>query len=161
MELLRKSCSPDTFLFYTTKLDSIASSPETTLLAHRFGKKNAAHFRIIIDHNLTDDRLNQQAFNTNASNNDIPSNVTHNASTSTVTGKRSRRKTKPANIHLDHSCYQPRPVALYLLLIYHVDILPYTMTYQLAGSFSRHLRLFTVHAISRVLFGRKQQYSHS
>ena len=152
MELLRKSCSPETFLFYTTKLDSIASSPES-LLAHRFGKKkNGARFRVIIDHNLTDDRLNQQAFNTNASNNDIPSNVTHNASTSTVTGNRSRHELKPANIHLDHSCYQPRPVALYLLLRYHLDILPYTMTYQLAGSFSRHLRLFTVHAISRVLF---------
>ena len=35
--------------------------------------------------------------------NDILSNVTHNASNSTVTRKHSRRKTKPANIHLDYS----------------------------------------------------------
>ena len=32
-----------------------------------------------------------------------PNHVTHNASTSTVTRKRSRRITKHANIHLDHS----------------------------------------------------------
>ena len=57
----------------------------------------------IIDHNLTDNNLNQHVNNTNASTNDILSNVTHNASTSTATRKRSRRKTKPANIHLDHS----------------------------------------------------------
>ena len=101
MELLRNSCSPDTFLFYTTKLDSMASSLES-LLAHRRAKK-AARFRGTIDHNLTDNSLNQQVSNTNASTNDIPSNVTHNDSSSTVTRKRSRRKTKPANIHLDHS----------------------------------------------------------
>ena len=101
MELLRNSCSSDTFLFYTTKLDSMASSLES-LLAHRRVKK-VARFRGTIDHNLTDNSLDQQVSNTNASTNDIPSNVTHNASTSTVTRKRSRRKTKPANLHLDHS----------------------------------------------------------
>ena len=65
--------------------------------------KEQATRRGIIDHNLTDNNLNQYVNNTNASTNDILSNVTHNASTSTVTRKRSRRKTKPANIHLDHS----------------------------------------------------------
>ena len=73
-----------------------------SLLTHRRAKK-AARFRGTIDHNLTDNSLNQQVSNTNASTNDIPSNVTHNDSSSTVTRKRSRRKTKPANIHLDHS----------------------------------------------------------
>ena len=101
MELLRNSYSPDTFLFYTTKLDSMASSLES-LLAHRRAKK-AVRFGSIIDHNLTDNNLDQHVNNTNASTNDILSNVTNNASTSTVTRKRSRRKTKPANIHLDHS----------------------------------------------------------
>ena len=101
MELLRNSCSPYTFLFYTTKLDSMASSLES-LLAHRRAKK-AARFRGIIDHHITDNSLNQQVTNTNAITNDIPSNVTHNASTSTATRKRSRRKTKPANIPLDNS----------------------------------------------------------
>ena len=57
MELLRISCSPDAFLFYTSKLDSMASSLET-LLTHRRAKK-AARFRGI-DHNFTDNSLNQQ-----------------------------------------------------------------------------------------------------
>ena len=78
----------------------MASSLET-LLSHRRAKK-AARFRGI-DHNFTDNSLNQQVNNTNVSNNDMPSNVTHNASNSTVPRKRSRRKTKPVNIRLDHS----------------------------------------------------------
>ena len=56
----------------------------------------------IINHNLTANHLKQHINNTNASTNNILSNVIHNASTSTVTRKRSRRKTI-ANIHLDHS----------------------------------------------------------
>ena len=79
----------------------MASSLES-LLAHRRAKK-AARSRGIINHNLTANHLNQHINYTNASTNDILSNVTHNASTSTVTRKRSRRKTKNANIHLDHS----------------------------------------------------------
>ena len=43
-----------------------------TLLTHRRAKK-AARFRGIIYHNSTDNSLNQQVNNTNASNNDIPS----------------------------------------------------------------------------------------
>ena len=101
MELLRNSCSPDAFLFYTSKLDSMASSLETLLTRRR--AKKAARFRGIIDHSFTDNSLNQLVNNTNASNNDMSSNVTHNASNSTVTRKRSRRKSKPANIQLDHS----------------------------------------------------------
>ena len=101
MELLQNSYSPDTFLLYTNKLDSMASSLES-LLAHRRAKK-AARSRGIINHNLTANHLNQHINNTNASTNDILSNVTHNVSTSTVTRKRSRRKTKHVNIHLDHS----------------------------------------------------------
>ena len=58
---------------------------------------------VLVYHNSTDNSLNQQVNNTNASNNDIPSNVTHNASNPSATRKRSRRKTKPANIQLDHS----------------------------------------------------------
>ena len=50
-----------------------------------------------------DNSLNERVNDSNASNNDIPSDVTHNASNSTVTRKRSLRKTKPANIQLDHS----------------------------------------------------------
>ena len=97
MELLHNSCSPDAFLFYTSKLDSMASSH-----THRRAKK-ASRFRSIIDHNFTDNSLNQQVNNTNASNNDISSNVTHNACKSTATCKHSCRKTKPANIQLEHS----------------------------------------------------------
>ena len=62
-----------------------------------------ARFRDIINHNFANNSLNQQVNNTNASTNDIPTNVTHNASTSSATRNRSRRKTKPANIQLDHS----------------------------------------------------------
>ena len=40
MELLRNSCSPDAFLFYTAKLDSMALSLES-LLANRRTKKTA------------------------------------------------------------------------------------------------------------------------
>ena len=65
--------------------------------------KKSSSLRSIIDHNLTHNNLNQHVNNTNANTNDILSHVTHNDSTSTVTRKRSRRKTKPANIHLDHS----------------------------------------------------------
>ena len=101
MELLRSSCSPDAFLFYTSKLDSMASSLET-LLTHRRAKK-AARFRGFIDHSFTDNSVNQLVNNTNASNNDMSSNVTHNVCNSTVTRKRSRRKSKAANIQLDHS----------------------------------------------------------
>ena len=101
MDLLRNSCSPDAFLFYTSKLDSMASSLETLLTRRR--AKKAARFRGIIDHSFTDNSLNQLVNNTNASNNDMSCNVTHNASNSTVTRKRSRRKTKPTNIQLDHS----------------------------------------------------------
>ena len=73
------------------------------LLTRRRAKK-AARFRGIIDHSFTDNSLNQQVNNTNASNNDMSSNATHNGCKSTViTRKRSRRKTKPANIQLDHS----------------------------------------------------------
>ena len=73
------------------------------LLTRRRAKK-AARFRGIIDHSFTDNSLNQQVNNTNASNNDMSSNATHNAYNSTViTRKRCRRKTKPANIQLDHS----------------------------------------------------------
>ena len=123
MELLRNSCSPDTFLFYTTKLDSMASSLES-LLAHRRAKKKASRFRGTIDHNLTDNNLNQQVSNTNASTNDIPSNVTHNASTSTVTRKRSRRKTNRLTFIWIILLLSTSPVALYLptrYLSFHVD----------------------------------------
>ena len=48
---------------------SMASSLES-LLAHRRAKK-AARFGGIIDHNLTDNNLNQHVNNTNASTNDI------------------------------------------------------------------------------------------
>ena len=101
IELLRNSYSPDTFLLYTNKLNSMASSL-ASLLAHRRAKK-AARSRGITHHNLTANNLNQHVKDTDASTNDILSNVTHNASTSTVTRKRSRRKAKHANIHLDHS----------------------------------------------------------
>ena len=54
--LLRNSYSPDTFLLYTNKLDSMASSLES-LLAHRRAKE-AARSRGIINHNLTANHLN-------------------------------------------------------------------------------------------------------
>ena len=92
MELLRNSCLQDVFLFYTTKLDSMASSLESLCLLTDLPR--TARFRGVIDHNSTDNNLNQQVNNPNASVNDIPSNVTR---------KRSCRKTKPVNIQLDHS----------------------------------------------------------
>ena len=150
MELLRNSCSPDAFLFYTSKMDSTAPSLETLL--------KTARFRGIIYHDSTDNSLNQQVNDTNASNNDIPSNVTHNASNSTATRKRSRRKTKPLNIQLDHSSVinlsssslstDDRDICPFTW----THILSYTTTYQLVTSFSRHLRLFKTHATSRVFF---------
>ena len=51
------SHSPDTFLLYANKLDSMASSLES-LMAHRRAKK-AARSRGIINHNLTANHLNQ------------------------------------------------------------------------------------------------------
>ena len=74
-----------------------------SLLAERRAKKTAP-IRRFINHNLTDNSINPQV-----NSNDTPSNVTHNASnrthspTVTPTRTRSRRKTKPANIQLDHS----------------------------------------------------------
>ena len=70
MELLRNSYSPDAFLFYWTKLDSMASSLES-LLAHRRAKKAARFGGISIDHNFNDNNLNQHVNNINASTNDI------------------------------------------------------------------------------------------
>ena len=102
LELLRNSCSTDAFSFYQAKLDSMALSLES-LLAERRAKKTAP-IRRFINHNLTDNSINPQV-----NSNDTPSNVTHNASnlthspTVTPTRRRSRRKTKPANIQLDHS----------------------------------------------------------
>ena len=150
MELLHNSCSPDAFLFYTSKLDSMASSH-----THRRAKK-ASRFRSIIDHNFTDNSLNQQVNNTNASNNDISSNVTHNACKSTATCKHSCRKTKPANIQLEHSSVinlsNSSLFADEICPCTWTYILPDTMTYQLVGSFSQHLRLFMMHATIRVFF---------
>ena len=105
MDLLRNSCAVDAFLFFASKLNSMSSSLGT-LLTLRCAKK-AARLSRIIDHDFTDHSLNQQDNNTNASNNDISSDVTYNASNSTVshTRKPSLRKNlpKPANIQLDHS----------------------------------------------------------
>ena len=75
-----------------------------SLLAERRAKKTAP-IRRLINHNLTDNSI----LNPQVISNDTPSNVTHNASnlthspTVTPTRRRSRRKTKPANIQLDHS----------------------------------------------------------
>ena len=150
MELLRNSCSPGALLFYTSKLDSMASLLET-LLTHRRAKK-AARFRGIIYHNSIDNSLNQQVNNTNASNNDIPSNVTHNASNSTATRKHPRRKTKPANIQLDHSSVINLSSSSLstdeISVLSHGLTLSYTTSYELVRSFSRHLLLFTTHATS-------------
>ena len=57
------SHSPDTFLLYANKLDSMASSLES-LMAHRLAKK-AARSCGIINHNLTANHLNQHINNTN------------------------------------------------------------------------------------------------
>ena len=83
-----------------------------SLLAHRRAKI-AARFGGIVDLNLTDNNLNEHLNNTNPSTNDILSNVTHNVTLplSTVTRKRSRRKTKPANIHLDVQRRKWSPIA--------------------------------------------------
>ena len=107
MELLRNSCTPEQFSFYSNKLDSMALSLES-LLANRRAKKTAA-IRRLIDNNNTDNSLVNPQVNNITNNHDTSSNVTHNISNSsqspnvTPARKRSRRKTKPANIQLDNS----------------------------------------------------------
>ena len=107
MELLRNSCTPEQFSFYSNKLDSMALSLES-LLANRRAKKTAP-IRRLIDNNNTDNSLVNPQVNNITNNHDTSSNVTHNISNSsqspnvTPARKRSRRKTKPANIQLDNS----------------------------------------------------------
>ena len=150
MELLQNSYSPDAFSFCRTKLDCMASSLES-LMAHRRAKK-AARFGDIIDHNLTDNNLNQHVNNTNASTNDILPKGTAQLLHASALATKPNLPTFIWIILLLSTC----PVAL----IYRRDIypftwayiLPYSTTYQLGGGFSRHLRLFSAHAISQVLF---------
>ena len=107
MELLRNSCTPEQFLFYSNKLDPMALSLES-LLANRRAKKTAP-IRRLIDNNNTDNSLVNPQVNNITNNHDTSSNVTHNISNSpqspnvTPACKRSRRKTKPDNIQLDNS----------------------------------------------------------
>ena len=102
MELLRNSCSQDEFLFYSTKLDSMALSLEP-LLTNRRAKKTAPIRRIIDNNNFTDNSLVNPQVNSITNNNDTSSYVTHNISNSTQSSnvtpmrKRSRRKTKLFN----------------------------------------------------------------
>ena len=102
-----------------------------SLLANRRAKKTAP-IRRLIDNNSTDNSLVNPQVNTITNNHDTSSNVTHNISNSsqspnvTPARKRSRRKTKPANIQLDNSSVLLTfLVILYLLtrhLFFHVDL---------------------------------------
>ena len=102
MELLRNSCTPEQFSFYSNKLDSMALSLES-LLANRREKKTAP-IRRLINNNNTDNSLVNPQVNNITNNHDTSSNVTSPQSPNlTPARKRSRRKTKPANIQLDNS----------------------------------------------------------
>ena len=140
MELLRDSCTPDEFSFYSTKLDSMC-------------QKDRSH-PPYYDNNNTDNSLVKPQVNSITNNNDTSSYVTHNifsstqSSNATPTHKRSRRKTKPTNSQLDNSSvanlssYSQRNINSCTWTY----IPPHTSTSKLVGSFSWHLPFFSMHA---------------
>ena len=109
MELLRYSCTSDEFLFYSTKLDSMALSLESLLGSGLFG--TSVSIRRITDNNTgnTDNSHINPQVNSITNNHETSIGTHDNISNSTQssnvtpTRKRLRRKIKPTNIQLDHS----------------------------------------------------------